>query len=102
VQGHSSKLWTGRIGQLPKSDAKEIPPQLSSKAGGPLAVKPTSEANKLVPQSQVFLVGVDFEQPDDSIAINSAAQVKIHCEYRSCAWWAYRSLSSAFDLGLMW
>jgi putative peptide zinc metalloprotease protein len=101
VQGHASKLWQGRIGQLPKSDAKEIPPQLSNKAGGPLAVKPTSEANKLVPQSQVFLVGIDFEQPDDTIAINSTAQVKIHCEYRSCAWWVYRSVSGAFDLGLM-
>ena len=36
-----------------------------------------------MPQSQVFLVGIDFEQPDDSIAIGTLAQVKIHCEYRS-------------------
>jgi putative peptide zinc metalloprotease protein len=100
VQGHDSKLWKGSISQLPKSDAKEIPYQLSNKFGGPLAVKPGSEANKLMPQSQVFLVGIDFEQPDDSIAINSAAQVKIHCEYRSTAWWIYRTLSSTFDLGL--
>jgi putative peptide zinc metalloprotease protein len=100
VQGHGGKVWVGRISQLPKSDAKEIPPQLSNKAGGPLAVKPGSDPNKLAPQSQVFLVGIDFEQPDDSIVINSAAQVKIHCEYRSCAWWIYRSVSGAFDLGL--
>jgi putative peptide zinc metalloprotease protein len=101
VQGHDSKLWHGKISQLPKSDAKDIPYQLSSKAGGPLAVKPTSEPNKLVPQSQVFLVGIDFQDPDDSIVINSTAQVKIHCEYRSCAWWIYRTLSSTFDVGLM-
>ena len=100
VQGHDSKTWPGKISQLPHSDAKEIPHQLSNKAGGPLAVKPTSDPNKLAPQSQVFLVGIDFEQPDDSIAINTAAQVKIHCEYRSCAWWLYRTVSSTFDLGL--
>jgi len=101
VQGHDSKLWSGRISQLPKSDAKEIPVQLSNKAGGPVAVKPTSEPNKLAPQSQVFLVGIDFEKPDDSIAINTQAQVKIHCEYRSCAWWIHRTIASTFDIGLV-
>lgn len=102
VQGHGLKLWKGRIvkASLPKSDAKEVPPQLTNKMGGPLAIKPGVEGNKLVPQGQVFLVGIDFEQPDDSIAINSNAQVKIHCEYRSCAWWLYRTVSSTFDLGL--
>jgi putative peptide zinc metalloprotease protein len=100
VQGHDSKTWVGKFSYLPQSDAKEIPPQLSSKAGGPLAVKPTSEPNKLAPQSQVFLVGIDFDKPDDSIAINSLGQAKIHCEYRSCAWWIYRTVSSTFDLGL--
>jgi putative peptide zinc metalloprotease protein len=101
VQGHDSRLWKGRISQLPKSDAKDVPIYLTNKAGGPLAVKPGSEANRIIPQSQVFLVGIDFEQPDDSIAINSHAQVKIHCEYRSCAWWIYRTISSTFDIPLM-
>jgi putative peptide zinc metalloprotease protein len=102
VQGHGDKLWKGKIGQMPESDAKEVPPQLSSKAGGPIAIKPGMESNKLVPQSQVYLVGIDLLEPDDSIAINSGAQVKIHCEYRSCAWWIYRTVSSTFDLGLKW
>jgi putative peptide zinc metalloprotease protein len=100
VQGRDSRLWAGKISQMPKSAAPDIPVQLSNKAGGPLAVKPTSEPNKLVPQSQVFLVGIDFLQPDDSIAINTAAQVKIHCEYRSCVWWIHRTIASTFDLGL--
>jgi hypothetical protein len=101
VQGHGSKLWQGRIGVMPKSAAKTIPMQLSTKAGGPLAVKPGSNPNELEPQSQVFLVGVDLIDPDDTIAINSHAQVKIHCEYHSCAWWIYRTVSATFDLGLM-
>lgn len=102
VQGHGSKTWPGIISQLPRSDAKEVPPQLTNKMGGPLAVKPTGDPNKAVPQSQVYLVGIDFERPDDTIAINTGAQVKIHCEYRSIAWWAYRKISTTFDLGLMW
>lgn len=101
VQGHDSMLWEGKISQLPKADAPEIPVQLSTKGGGSLAVKPSSPQGKLIPQSQVYLVGINFEKPDDSIAINASAQVKIHCEYRSCAWWIYRTISSTFDLGLM-
>ena len=101
VQGHDSRLWQGVISQLPQSDAKEIPVQLSVKAGGPIAIKPGSPPNQLIPQNQVYLVGVDFKDPDDSIAINSAAQVKIHNEHRSCAWWIYRTIATTFDLGLM-
>ncbi|MSQ95447.1 MAG: biotin/lipoyl-binding protein [Gemmataceae bacterium] len=102
VQGHDSRTWKGVISQLPKADSKNIPYQLTTKAGGPIAVKPTSTSNELQPQSQVFLIGIDFEQPDDSIAINAHAQVKIHNEYRSCAWWVYRTVASTFDLGLHW
>lgn len=101
VQGHGGKLWQGRVGVTPKSAAKTIPPQLSTKAGGPLAVKPGSQPNDLEPQSQVFLVPIDFIDPDDTIAINSHAQVKVHCEYHSCAWWIYRTVSTTFELGLM-
>ncbi len=101
VQGHGGKLWQGRISVMPKSAAKTIPMQLSTKAGGPLAVKPGSTQGEIEPQSQVFLVGIDFIDPDDTIAINSHAQVKIHCEYHSTAWWIYRTVSSTFDLGLM-
>src|ERR1019366_1413243 len=100
VQGHDSKTWHGRISTLPKSDSKNIPPQLSTKWGGPVAIKPTSSQNELVPQAQVFLVGIDFIDPDDSIAINSASQVKIHNEYRSCAWWIYRTVAGALDVHL--
>ena len=75
--------------------------QLSTKAGGPLAVKPGSNPNEIEPQSQVFLVGIDVLDPDDTIAINSHAQVKIHNEYHSAAWWIYRTVVATFDLPLM-
>jgi putative peptide zinc metalloprotease protein len=101
VQGHGGKLWQGRISVTPKSSAKTIPMQLSTKAGGPLAVKPGSTQGEIEPQSQVFLVGIDFIDPDDTIAINSHAQVKIHCEYHSTAWWIYRTIVSTFDVPLM-
>ncbi|MSU77065.1 MAG: biotin/lipoyl-binding protein [Gemmataceae bacterium] len=100
VQGHDSRTWTGTVAELPNTDEKNIPPQLTTKGGGPVAVKPGSQPNQLVPQSQVFLVGIDLDKSDPSIALGAAAHVKIHCEYRSCAWWLYRTAAITFDIGL--
>ncbi len=101
VVGRDSRTWKGRVTHLPKSEAAQIPATLSSRFGGPLAVKPSSDPNQLVPQAQVYLLGVDIENPDAAICPGVLAQVKIHCEYRSCAWWVWRALSSTFDLGLL-
>lgn len=102
VQGRDVKHWTGQIDpeSLPKSEAREIPLALSNKGGGPLAVKPSSNPNQLQPQAQVYLIGVNFTNADSAIAPGNMAQVKIHCEYRSCAWWTWRAISATFDLGL--
>jgi putative peptide zinc metalloprotease protein len=101
VRGLETRYWSGRVSHLPQSADKTIPLQLSTRGGGPLAVKATSQPNQLEPQAQIYLVGIDFEQPDRAIAPGAMAQVKIHVEYRSLAWWAWRSLSSTFDLGLL-
>lgn len=103
VQGMIGSLWCGAVFKkdLPKSEAAEIPPGLSSKGGGHIAVRPVGTGQKLIPQAQVYLVPINFEDPQEIVCTNSMAQVKIHCEYRSAAWWVWRTVSSVFDLGLM-
>lgn len=101
VQGLVERLWTGKVATpLPHSEAKEVPVALTSKAGGPLAVKPGGDPRHPAPQGQYFLVGIDIDQPGDTIAVGSLAQVKVHCEYRSIAWWAWRTIASVFDVRL--
>jgi putative peptide zinc metalloprotease protein len=94
--------------QLQESNASEVPPQLTSKLGGPLAVKPQSQNrpqgqgnSSLQPQAQQYLVSIRFDNPDDCIYPGTLAQVKIHCQWRSCGWWLWRSVSSSLDLGLL-
>jgi putative peptide zinc metalloprotease protein len=101
IVGRGMKTWTGKVTQLPPSEAKTIPVALSTKVGGPIAVKPSDDTQHLQPQSQVFLVDVDILDPDDAISLNSLAQVHIHCRYRSVAWWVWRTVSSTFDLRLL-
>jgi len=101
VQGQAETTWKGRIAHLAASEAKEVPPQLSTKFGGPLAVKPSSQQNSYVPQSQHYMVNVDFLESDDSIHSGTLAKVKVHCRWRSAAWWVWRKISSTFDLALL-
>jgi putative peptide zinc metalloprotease protein len=101
VQGLGGRTWEGRLSQLPESEAKEVPAALSSRAGGPLAVKAGSAAGQLTPQNQVYLIGVDFLQADPAICPGQLARVKIHTSSHSLAWWTWRALSRTFDLGLL-
>lgn len=103
VQGRGSRTWKGRIapGQIPKYVAETIPLELSAKAGGPLAVKPTSTPEQLIPQTQVYLVPVEILEPDDAIVPGNYAQVKIQLGYRSLGWWVWRWIAKTFHLRLL-
>ncbi len=102
IKGRGNQTWQGRITELPESECKDVPAQLTTKHGGPLAVKPSQNPNIHVPQSQVFLVYIDLLNPDDAICAGTMAYVKIDCRWRTGAWWIWRTFSSAFDLGADW
>jgi putative peptide zinc metalloprotease protein len=104
VQGRAELTWHGKITHLPQAEARHIPPQLSSKGGGNVAIKPSSkpDAEGYEPQSQQFLVGVDILDSDDKICPGTMAYVKVHCKWRTAAWYAWRRFSQAFDLGMDW
>jgi hypothetical protein len=54
-----------------------------------------------VPQSQQYLVTVNLQDADPAVCPGTLAQVKIHCRWRTAAWWVWRAISSTFDLGLI-
>jgi putative peptide zinc metalloprotease protein len=102
--GRGSDIVLGQVTRLPESDAKEVPLQLTQRGGGPLAAKPnapTADPNIQSPQSQQYLVAVEIINPDPAICPGTLAKVKIHCNWRSTAWWAWHKISSAFDLTLI-
>jgi putative peptide zinc metalloprotease protein len=101
VIGRDSQTWSGKLKHFPKSEAREVPLALTNKGGGPLATKPSPNPNQHIPQTQVYLLGIEIDNPDSAICPGTLAQVKIHCEYKSCAWGVWRWLSQTFDLGLL-
>jgi len=100
VQGHDKRTWEGTIAELPQSAAKEVPVQLTTRAGGPLAIKPGSRPGVFEPQAQQYLVAIDVKEPGEAISPGTFAQAKIHCQWHSCGWWTWRTFCSLFDLGM--
>jgi putative peptide zinc metalloprotease protein len=102
VQGRDSKIWKGKLTTLPQEDAKEIPGPLTSSMNGPIAVKPANQTGgRFIPQSQQYLIYIDIVDPDAALCPGTMAQVKVHCQWRTAAWWAWRTISNTFDLGLI-
>ncbi len=101
IHGFGSQTWPGRVVHVPTLADKTVPLQLTTKGGGPLAMKPGSDPNDPEVQGQVYLIGIDFEtKTERAVSPGTLGQAKIHCEYRSAAWWAWRTISGTFDLGL--
>jgi putative peptide zinc metalloprotease protein len=101
VKGRTDRIFKGKIVQLPKSSAKQVPYALTSRSGGPVAVQQGGEnGQELIPVAQVYLVEVELTDPDASIKAGALVNVKIHCEWRTAAWWLKRKLSEALDFGL--
>lgn len=101
VAGRTDHLFTGKVRRLPQSDSQQIPHPLTQRGGGPVAVKQSGEGGQeLTPVAQVYLVEVELEDPDATVRPGALVDVKIHCKWRSGAWWVKRKLSEALDIGL--
>ena len=67
VPGMDRRFWRGEVKQLPQSEAATIPPLLSNRTGGPVAVKPGTQSDQLIPQTQQYLVSIDLVDPDADV-----------------------------------
>lgn len=96
----SDRQFTGRVTKLPDTDDKNLPIQLTSRGGGNIATKPGGDPNMHQPIVQTYLIPVEVEDPDETLTPGTLATVKIHMKWKSAAWWAWRSIASALDVGL--
>jgi putative peptide zinc metalloprotease protein len=91
---------SGRVVKLPDTDEKNLPIQLTHRGGGTVATKPGGDPNVNTPLVQTYVVVVEIDDPDDTMTPGTMATVKIHNEWRSAAWWVWRNIASALDVGL--
>jgi putative peptide zinc metalloprotease protein len=100
VQGWENRTWPGRITMLPENEAKNVPLPLTVRGGGPVPIVPHGAKDEFVPQSQNYLVGIDFVGAEsDGIWPGTMAQAKVHTHWRSCSWWLWRKVCLLFGIG---
>jgi putative peptide zinc metalloprotease protein len=100
IHGRGYNYWKGHVTSIATAEAKEVPPQLSSKAGGDVATESKSDEHQRQiekPQSQHFMVTVDLEDPDVAIHPGVMGRVKISIPPRTLAWRFYRYLNSTLN-----
>lgn len=100
IHGQGMREWSAHIHSLPPAEAREIPLALSTRGGGPVAIKAGGRPEQLVPQTQHFLVYLDIENSDKSLVPGNMAQVKIYLKPETCATWLWRTVNDVFELGL--
>jgi putative peptide zinc metalloprotease protein len=101
VPGRTDRIFKGRILRLPDTDAKQVPVALTQRGGGPLAVKQSGDGGQeTTPVAQIYLIEADVTDLDASLATGALVQTKIHCKWRTGAWWVARFVSTALDIGL--
>jgi putative peptide zinc metalloprotease protein len=100
ILAKNHREYTGRITRLPDTDEKNVPLPLTHRGGGSLATKPGGDPNVNQPLVQTFLVPVDVDHPDNTLTPGTLATVKIHLEWKSAAWWSWRAIAKALDIGL--
>lgn len=107
LPGRGTNYLTGHIRRLREKHEDDVPIQLIQSSGGPIAVKPGTNPNIHEPQQQTYLVEIDLDQTESNsrefpyLVPGTQLKVKVHCQWRSCAWWAWRKISAMFDLGLI-
>ncbi|QVL34353.1 hypothetical protein KIH39_10735 [Telmatocola sphagniphila] len=101
VAGRADRIMKGVITHLPEAPAKDVPVGLTSKGGGSLAIKPTSQQNQIEPLVQTYLVDVKLLDPDEAVVPGTLATVKIHTAWKTGAWYIWRNIATALDVGLL-
>jgi putative peptide zinc metalloprotease protein len=100
AKNRSDHEFKGRITRVPDVDEKNLPLELTHRGGGTWATKPGGDPNVNQPMVQAFLIPVEVDDPDATLVPGTLAQAKVHVKWRSGAWWAWRSIASALDVGL--
>ncbi|MGL6094285.1 MAG: site-2 protease family protein, partial [Fimbriiglobus sp.] len=101
VNGRTDHIFSGAVRRLPESDAKQVPFALTQRGGGPLAVRQSGEGGQEVtPLAQTYIVEIEVLDPDSTVKPGALVATKIHCQWRSAAWWVGRKISEALDIGL--
>ncbi len=100
LHGLGYNYWRGTVSEIAAVEAKDVPPQLSNKAGGEIPTQEDPEEKVLRPQRQHYLVSVRFDEVEDCMHPGVLGRVKIEVGNYTLYWRIRRYLATTFNVGL--
>jgi putative peptide zinc metalloprotease protein len=100
LHGSGARCWQGVVSEVARVDARSIPPQLSSQAGGEVATQQDADSRAEQPRDPHYLVAVRLAEHHRMLHPGSMARVRIDAEPKTLWWQARRLLALTFNWGL--
>ena len=100
MANRSDHIYIGKVTAVPDRHEDNIELGLTSRGGGPVAVRPSENQGANEPVAQTYVIQVEIVDVDGAILPGTQARVKIHLRWRSASWWCAQKIASALDWGL--
>jgi hypothetical protein len=98
--GGGAKAWPGQVADVAQVDAQDIPPQLSSRAGGEVVTQQDPVAKQEKPFKPHYLVAVPLDAVDARLQVGALGVVSVEAGSYTLWWRARRFLGTTFGWGL--
>jgi putative peptide zinc metalloprotease protein len=100
LHGSALHTWQGVVSEVARVDARNIPPQLSSHAGGEVATQEDPVSRREQPRNPYYLVAVRLAEHHRMLHPGSLGRVRIEGEAKTLWWQVRRWLALTFNWGL--
>jgi putative peptide zinc metalloprotease protein len=100
VYGSSERTYVSKVAEVAKRNLDEIPPEVTTPAGGEIAAKPDEKTGKVEPLSAVYEVVIPIDNADLTLLPGQRGFAKIDAGYATFGWWLWRLVAKTFHFTL--
>lgn len=100
IYGHSERTYKWHVTEVSNRNREEIPPELTSIAGGEIAAEPDQKTGKAKPLTAMYEVVIPVDNSDHNLQPGLRGFAKIDGGRATLGWWLYRLVAKTFHFTL--
>jgi putative peptide zinc metalloprotease protein len=100
IYGDSETTFRSSVSEIAKRNREDIPPELSSTAGGEIATKQDTKTGQVKPLTAVYEVIIPIDNPQLLLHPGQRGFAKIDGGTHTLGWWLWRLITKTFHFTL--
>ncbi len=100
IYGISERTWRSQVGEKAQRNREDLPPELSSTAGGEIPTKQDPKTGQNKPLSAVYEIMIPIDNNELYLHPGQRGFAKIDGGTRSLGWWLWRLITKTFNFNL--